>query len=198
MDPDATKWFRASIVARARFVEDLVIEQVGQGVGQYIILGAGLDSFAQRRAAMAAKLHIFEIDQPGTQAWKKQRLLELGFGIPEWLRFVPVDFEAGSSWWEQLKRAGFDTSSPAIVACTGVSMYLTRDAIMATLRRIAALPLGSTLAMTFILPKKLTKTENRPMQQASEKAPGRPAHLSSVFLPRRRCSIWGRRPALKR
>lgn len=184
MDPDATKWFRASIVARARFVEDLVIEQVGQGVGQYIILGAGLDSFAQRRAAMAAKLHIFEIDQPGTQAWKKQRLLELGFGTPEWLRFVPVDFEAGSSWWEQLKRAGFDTSSPAIVACTGVSMYLTRDAIMATLRRIAALPPGSTLAMTFILPKKLTKTENRPMQQASEKgarAAGTP--FISFFTP---------------
>ncbi len=73
---------------------------------------------------------MFEIDQPGPQAWKRQRLIELGFGIPEWLRLVPVDFEAGSSWWERLATAGFDSRQPAVVSSTGVSMYLTRDAII--------------------------------------------------------------------
>ena len=97
MDPQFTRPFRASIVARARFIEDLVVEQAGRGVGQYVILGAGLDSFAQRRPEIASHLKVFEIDQPGPQAWKRQRLIELGFGVPDWLRFVPVDFEAGEA-----------------------------------------------------------------------------------------------------
>ena len=118
MDPQFTRPFRASIVARARFIEDLVVEQAGRGVGQYVILGAGLDSFAQRRPEIASHLKVFEIDQPGPQAWKRQRLIELGFGVPDWLRFVPVDFEAGGSWREGLVSAGFDESQPAIVVST--------------------------------------------------------------------------------
>jgi len=97
MDPQFTRPFRASIVARARFIEDLVEEQAGRGLSQYVILGAGLDSFAQRRPEIASRLRVFEIDRPGPQAWKRQRLIELGLGIPDWLRFVPVDFEAGGS-----------------------------------------------------------------------------------------------------
>lgn len=169
MDPQFTRLFRASIVARARFVEDLVVEQAGCGVGQYVILGAGLDTFAQRRPQIASGLRIFEVDQPGPQEWKQQRLIELGFGIPEWLRFVPVDFEAGSSWWEQLKTVGFDASQPTVVASTGVSMYLTKDAIAATLRQVAALAPGSTLAMTFILPMEFAEPEERPGYEAAEK-----------------------------
>ena len=75
MDPRATSGFRAAIVARARFIEDLVAEQAGQGVGQYVVLGAGLDTFAQRRPEIAARLRVFEVDQPGPQAWKRQRLI---------------------------------------------------------------------------------------------------------------------------
>src|SRR5579859_6824036 len=78
MNPDWTKLFRASILARARFIEDLVMEQARKGVGQYVILDAGLDTFAQRRPPTAG-LRVFEVDQPGHQAWKKQRLIELGF-----------------------------------------------------------------------------------------------------------------------
>ncbi|HEY6915105.1 MAG TPA: class I SAM-dependent methyltransferase, partial [Paludibacter sp.] len=128
MDIDFTRRVRASMVARARFIEDLIIEQAKQGIKQYVILGAGLDTFAQRRLEIASKLTVFEIDEPVTHQWKKQRLVELGYGIPEWLRFVSVDFEAGSSWWEALINEGFDANQPAVIACTGLSMYLTREA----------------------------------------------------------------------
>lgn len=81
MDPDFTRTFRASIVARARFLEDLVAERAARGVQQYVLLGAGLDSFAQRRPEIASQLSVFEVDQPGPQAWKRRRLIELGHGI---------------------------------------------------------------------------------------------------------------------
>jgi methyltransferase (TIGR00027 family) len=169
MDPQFTRPFRASIVARARFIEDLVVEQVGRGLSQYVILGAGLDSFAQRRPDIGSGLRIFEIDQPGPQAWKRQRLIELGFGVPDWLRFVPVDFEAGGSWRDGLVTAGFNDSNPAIVVSTGVSMYLTKEANAATLREVAALAPGSTLAMTFLLPLELADPEVRPGLEMAEK-----------------------------
>lgn len=156
-----TRPFRASILARARFIEDLVAEQAGRGVGQYVILGAGLDTFAQRRADLASRLRVFEIDQPGPQAWKRQRLVELGFGVPSFLQLVPVDFEAGDAWWEGLVSSGFDSARPALVASTGVSMYLTREAITATLRQVAALAPGSTLAMSFMLPIEMVDPEVR-------------------------------------
>ena len=115
MDPQSlfTNRCRASIVARARFIEDLALEQIGGGVTQYVILGAGLNSFAQRRPEIASCLKVFEVDRPGPQAWKRQRLVDLGFGVPDWLRLVPVDFEAGDSWVERLKSDGFDLSQPA-------------------------------------------------------------------------------------
>ncbi|MFF3658734.1 class I SAM-dependent methyltransferase [Streptomyces olivochromogenes] len=168
MDPRGTSGFRAAIVARARFIEDLVAEQVGHGVAQYVVLGAGLDTFAQRRLEIAARLKVFEIDRPGTQAWKRRRLVELGYGIPEWLRLVPVDFEAGADWWEQLSDAGFDPGRPTVVACTGVTMYLTKDATAATLRRLALLAPGSTLAMTFMLPAELVDDADRPALEATK------------------------------
>jgi methyltransferase (TIGR00027 family) len=184
MDPDGTRLFRASIVARARFIEDLVTEQANRGISQYVILGAGLDTFAQRRPEIAFRLRIFEVDQLVPQAWKRQRLIELGYGIPDWLRLVPVDFEADESWWERLKAAGFNPSRPAVVASTGVSMYLTKDAITATLRQVAALAPGSTFAMTFLLPLELADSEVRPGLQMAEKgarASGTP--FLSFFTP---------------
>lgn len=184
MDPQFTRPFRASIVGRARFIEDLVIDQAGRGLSQYVILGAGLDSFAQRRPEIASRLRVFEVDQPGPQAWKRQRLIELGFGVPDWLRFVPVDFEAGGSWRDGLVAAGFDESKPAIVVSTGVSMYLTKEANAATLRQVAGLARGSTLAMTFLLPLELSDPEVRPGLEMAEKgarASGTP--FLSFFTP---------------
>jgi methyltransferase (TIGR00027 family) len=184
MDPAFTRPFRASIVARARFIEDLVAEQAGRGVAQYVILGAGLDSFAQRRPEIASCIRIFEIDQPGPQAWKHQRLIELGFGVPDWLHFVPVDFETGGSWRDGIATAGFEASKPAIVVSTGVSMYLSKEANAATLRQVAALAPGSMLAMTFLFPLELADPEVRPGLEMAEKgarASGTP--FLSFFIP---------------
>jgi methyltransferase (TIGR00027 family) len=184
MDPRGTSLFRASIVARARFIEDLVVEQVGRGLRQYVLLGAGLDTFAQRRPEIASRLRVFEVDQPGPQAWKRQRLIELGFGVPEWLRLVPVDFEAGDAWWARLTGAGFDPNQPAVVASTGVSMYLTRDAVAATLRQLAALSPGSTLAMSFLLPLELADPGVRPgLEQAARGARASGTPFISFFTP---------------
>lgn len=184
MEPHATSRSRASIVARARFIDDLVVEQAGRGVSQYVILGAGLDTFAQRRPEIASGLRVFEVDRSAPQAWKRQRLIDLGFGVPEWLRLVPADFEGGWSWWEQLVATGFDAGQRAVVASTGVSMYLTRDAIAATLRQIAALATGSTLAMTFMLPLELVESEERPLREVTERlARASGAPFISLFTP---------------
>jgi methyltransferase (TIGR00027 family) len=166
MQPDVLRRFRASIVARARAIEDHVVEQVRQGIGQYVILGAGLDTFAQRRPNVAARLKVFEVDRPGPQVWKRARLVELGIGISDWLRLVPVDFEGGDSWWDRLIEAGFDPGKPAIVASAGVSMYLTREANAATLRQLATLAPGSTIIMTFNLPLDLVEPADRPLRRA--------------------------------
>jgi methyltransferase (TIGR00027 family) len=184
MDPEWTRRIRAAIVARARFIEDLVVEQAGRGIGQYVILGAGLDTFAQRRPEIASRLRVFEVDRPGPQEWKRLRLLDLGYGIPSFLRFVPVDFESGASWWEGLVNAGFDITQPAVTVSTGVSMYLTKAATMATLRQIATLAPGSTLAMTFLTPIELRDPEDRRRfgwAQKSVAASGTP--VVSLFEP---------------
>ena len=179
-----TRPFRASILARARFIEDLVATEVARSVGQYVILGAGLDTFAQRRPELASRLVVFEVDRPGPQAWKRQRLIELGFGVPPFLRLVPVDFEAGDTWWDRLADAGFAAEQPALVASTGVSMYLTHDAIMATLRHVASLAPGSTLAMSFMLPIELTDPEVRPgIERAAAGARANGTPFISFFTP---------------
>jgi methyltransferase (TIGR00027 family) len=183
MDAAFTSGFRAAIVARTRFIEDLIAEQVDQGVGQYVLLGAGLDSFAERRPEIAARLQVFEVDRPGPQAWKRQRLVELGFDVPEWLRLVPVDFEA-DSWWEELAAAGFEADQPAVVASTGVSMYLTEEANAATLGQIASFAPGSTLAMTFLLPMELLDEGDRPgLQMAMNGARSSGTPFISFFAP---------------
>jgi methyltransferase (TIGR00027 family) len=169
MNEYATPGVRASIVARARYIEDLVTEQASRGVGQYVLLGAGLDTFAQRRPEIASRITVFEVDQPGPQAWKRQRLVELGFGVPQWLRLVPIDFET-TSWWDGLLANGFDADKPAVVASLGVSMYLTREATAATLRQSATLAPDSTLAMTFMQPLELVDPDEQAMHQATNAA----------------------------
>jgi methyltransferase (TIGR00027 family) len=184
MDPDGTRPFRASIVARARFIEDLVAEQASAGVAQYVILGSGLDTFAQRRPDIASRLRVFEVDQPGHQAWKSRRLVELGFGIPEWLALVPVDFEAGESWRRRLAAVGFDATKPAVVVSTGVSMYLSKDANATAFSDVANLARGSTFATTFLLPLEMADPEVRPgLERAARGAQSSGTPFISFYTP---------------
>jgi methyltransferase (TIGR00027 family) len=184
MNPQWTAGYRAAIVARARFVEDLVAQKAGQGLSQYVLLGAGVDTFAQRRADLAARLTVFEVDQPGPQAWKRRRLVEEGFGVPAWLRLVPVDFEADGDWRARLAQAGFEAGRAALVASTGVSMYLTREAVVATLKAVAELAPGSVLAMTFLLPPALVpEGERAQYEMVMERARAAGTPFLSLFRP---------------
>ena len=167
-DMKYTRRLRASVAARSRFMDDMIIQESKKGIQQCIILGAGLDTFAQRRQDIASKLRIFEVDQPETLAWKRKRLLETGWNISENLHFVPVDFEI-SSWWNEILKAGFDSTQPAVILCTGVSLYLTKEAVHSTLQHIAAFAPGSALAMSFYLPMELLDKEDQPMQEIAEK-----------------------------
>ncbi|MCB1176103.1 MAG: class I SAM-dependent methyltransferase [Leptospiraceae bacterium] len=161
MEVGFSKSMRASIVGRARFIEDLVLEKVGEGVSQYVILGAGLDTFAQRNPEIISKINVFEIDKPSTQEWKKIRLKELGFSIPENLNFVPVDFEIGESWREKLLNSTFDLNKRTIVVSTGVSMYLSLEANLSTFKQLASLASGSIFATTFMLSLELLGEKER-------------------------------------
>lgn len=184
MHPEGTRGYRASIVGRARFVEDLLLGRAGKSVEQYVILGAGLDTFAQRNPEAASRIKVFEIDQPETQTWKRQRLLELGMEVPKSLHFVPVDFESGESWTRKLANSGFDRRKPALIASVGVSMYLTKDAVAAMLREISALAPGSLLAMTFILTMDLIDPVERPQHEmVYEKARAAGTPFLSFFRP---------------
>lgn len=183
MHPEGTRRFRISVVIRARFVEDLVARKVSEGVQQYVILGAGLDTFAQREPGLASRLQIFELDQPGAQSWKRKRLIDLGYELPNWLHLVPVDFEANDDWWQKLLDAGFEAGRPAVVAATGVTMYLTKAAVAKTLRQVARLASGSTLAMTFLLPKETVAPSGRAQRDGAEKARKSRAPFISFFTP---------------
>lgn len=184
MNPDFSRPMRASIVGRARFIEDLVEEQVGKGVAQYVILGAGLDTFAQRRPRIAARLNIFEVDQPGPQAWKRKRLAELGMKAPASLCFVPVNFEQGESWWDKLIASGFDVKKPAVVVSTGVSMYLSRETNLATFQQMAKLAMGSTFATTFMLSLELLDPKERAsMEFVMKRAKEAGTPFLSLFTP---------------
>jgi methyltransferase (TIGR00027 family) len=124
------------------------------------------------------------VDQPAPQAWKRQRLIDAGYGVPDWLRLVPVDFEAGASWWDLLIEAGYFPDAPSVAVSTGVSMYLTKEANAATLRQLAGLAPGSTVAMTFLLPLELLDERDRPglvMSSNGARASGTP--FISFFSP---------------
>lgn len=159
MHPRGTAPYRAAIVARTRFVEDLLVEE---GIEQYLLLGAGLDTFAQRHPELADRVVTFEVDQPGPQAWKRQRLETLGYGVPSSLRLIPVDFGSDVNWWQALLDQGFDPQRRALVSSSGVSMYITKEATAATLQRLAALAPGSLVVMTFMLPFELLDAADRP------------------------------------
>lgn len=143
---------RAIVIARSRLVESELSMAVRQGIRQYVVLGAGLDTFAYRNPYSSDGLRVFEVDHPATQEWKKMSLFKENIPIPATLRFVPVDFET-QSLEVQLKDAGFKIGEQAFFSWLGVTMYLTREAFMATLKAIFSLaPSGGLLLFDYITP----------------------------------------------
>jgi methyltransferase (TIGR00027 family) len=151
MNRDATARNRASIVARACYVEDLVQERsTDNQCLQYVILGAGLDSYAQRSSV--PHVVVFEVDQPDTQQWKRERLRNLGLSTSGALRFVPFDFESAGSWLDALVEHGYMCDESTVVSCLGVSMYLSTSAVRSLLEQVAALGEDVTLVLSFLIP----------------------------------------------
>jgi methyltransferase (TIGR00027 family) len=140
---------RSAVVVRSRLADDTWAEAIARGIGQYVVLGAGLDTSAYRHPDAPGRL--FEVDLPATQEWKRARLREAGIAIPPSLRFVSVDFER-IGLAEGLARAGFDANAPAFFSWLGVTMYLDEASVIETLRFIAGCAKGTSVLFEFALP----------------------------------------------
>lgn len=123
-------------ISRSQYTEERLEAEVEKGVRQYVILGAGIDTFAFRRPDLLEHIDIFEIDHPATQAFKRERLADLGWEIPRQLHFLPVDFSK-ESFMEALDRSPFERSKPTFFSWLGVTVYLTREVVFDTLRAIS-------------------------------------------------------------
>jgi methyltransferase (TIGR00027 family) len=140
----------STVLSRARYTEDSLEKAVRQGVKQYVILGAGMDTFAFRHPEMVELLQVFEVDHPGTQELKRHRLTELGWEHPTNLHFVPVDFTQ-ESLAAILTRSLYDPQTLSFFSWLGVTCYLTPDEVFATLRTIADIsPTGSTVIFDYM------------------------------------------------
>ena len=138
--------FRAFMAVRSRYSEDELAAAVARGVRQYVVLGAGLDTFAWRNPY--ADVHVFEVDYPATQHWKRQRVANVGMGEPPSLTFAPVDFES-QTLAEGLRNAGFRDDEPAYFSWLGVTMYLTREAFESSIAFMGSLPAGGGVTFDY-------------------------------------------------
>jgi methyltransferase (TIGR00027 family) len=145
-------YLRGIVVARSRFVEDELSLAIRRGIRQYVILGAGLDTFAYRNPYSSNGLKVFEVDYPATQEWKVQQLNEAKIPIPKTLTFVPVDFE-DQSLADQLQKVGFRSDESSFFSWLGVTMYLARETIMATMEYVSSsTPSGSGIIFDYVVP----------------------------------------------
>jgi methyltransferase (TIGR00027 family) len=153
---------RAFIAVRSRYAEDQLARAVEQGVGQYVVLGAGLDTFAYRNPFQAVGLRVFEVDHPATQEWKRRQLQAAGIAVPDSMTFAAVNFEQ-QSLADGLLQAGFEKQQPAFFSWLGVTPYLSRPAFDSTIQFIAGLPPGAGVVFDFAVERRLLN----PIQQRS-------------------------------
>jgi methyltransferase (TIGR00027 family) len=151
---------RAFMVARSRYAEDQLLQAIHSGVQQYVVLGAGLDTFAYRNPHPAERLSVFEVDHPATQQWKRQLLDEGRIPIPRTVNYVPVDFEQ-KTLAAGLAESNFDFRRAAFFSWLGVTPYLTLEAFRSTLSAIGALPSGSGVTFEYVLDHSLLSVRER-------------------------------------
>lgn len=174
----------AEIICRARYTEDKLEAAVSNGVNQYVLLGAGFDSFALRRPDLAGSVRIYEVDHPLSQRVKKERLQEHHGHLPSNLEFVPVDFEK-QTLIDALNHSGFDNDRPAFFSWLGVVQYLPRESVQATLESLASLASpGSELVFDYLLPEEaLEASDSAAMDGLRRFTRRRGEPLASTFSP---------------
>lgn len=172
------------IILRARYAEDRLMDAVSAGIGQYVILGAGLDSFSMRQDGLLDTLRIFELDHPATQAMKRDKVSSVFGGIPANLVFVPIDFET-DHLDDALVRAEFDPQTPSFFSWLGTTYYLTKDAIRETLARIAGVAApGSRMVLDYKLDRDLVPAESLPFADKLDRFVARRGEpMISTFTP---------------
>ncbi len=169
--------FRAFMAARSRYAEDELARAVAHGVRQYVVLGAGLDTFGYRNPHPG--LRVFEVDHPSTQTWKREQLQAAGIPIPPSLTFVSINFEK-QTLANGLENCGLDANSAAFFSWLGVTPYLTREACLGTLSFIAGMPAGSGVVFDFAVEPSLLNPGQRQALDALSKrvaAAGEPFQL---------------------
>jgi methyltransferase (TIGR00027 family) len=142
---------RVQATCRSRYAEDALARAAGAGVTQYVVLGAGLDSFAYR-GGPARRVRVFEVDHPASQRVKRASLAAAGIEVPDSVRYVPADL-AADPLGRCLAAAGFDAAAPAVVSWLGVTMYLSAEAVEQTLAAVAGLAPGTELIADYLLPE---------------------------------------------
>jgi methyltransferase (TIGR00027 family) len=150
---------RTGVACRARYTEDRLAEGVRRGVRQYIILGAGLDTFAYR-SELANQVRVFEVDHPATQESKRRRLAEAGVAEPENVAYIAADL-AVDPLIERLVSGGFDLARPAVVSWLGVTMYLDASAVAATLAALGGLATGTEIIVEYMVPAELRDADGQ-------------------------------------
>jgi methyltransferase (TIGR00027 family) len=156
---------RASVTMRSRYTEDELRKAITRGVRQYVILGAGLDSFAYRRRDLEKVVQVFEVDHPATQEWKRTRLRELQIELPPNLTFIPINFE-NQTLTEALRAGGCRLEEPVFFSWLGVTGYLTEEAIFKTLREVATAAAGSEIVFSYSVREELLDRESQQMRAA--------------------------------
>ncbi len=160
---------RASIALRSRYTEDSLAEAVARGTRQYVVLGAGLDTFACRNPHVDAGLQVYEVDHPASQRYKLGRMRASDMAPRSGTHFVAIDFET-QTLREALAGAGFRFDRPAFFSMLGVAIYISDAAVMSTLRTIAACARGSEIAMSFAVTDEWLQPAARARRQRSMKA----------------------------
>ena len=180
---ESRQTFGLAFAVRTRFVEDAVELAMQEGIGQYVILGAGLDSFAYRRADLALRLKTFEVDRAAVQAWKRRRLEEMAVAIPSSVSYVAIDHET-DDLRKGLLGAGFDPTAPAIVSAIALTQYLALPAIERILQLVASLAAGSRLVATYVVPaSELTDLAAAGLAWTMSQAEERGEPFLSLFRP---------------
>jgi len=173
---------RASMAARSRYAEDELERAVERGAKQYVILGAGLDTFAYRNPHAQQQLRVFEVDYPATQEWKRERLGAANIAIPPSVSFAPVDFEH-QTLSEGLQQAGFDATKPALFSWLGVTMYLARETVMDTFRFIASGAPGGGVVFDYMVPRETLNWTHQLVYDALSRRVAKAGEPFRTFFP---------------